>query len=135
MSILPSRATKVPPLEGRSSATQFLEEHDHLTKEVMLLTDHNNSLIAQNTALLSEVTMLREELARSDKDRTRIQGFAAALATRLAVVQETITVALREAAAHKIQPEEDHQTQESEIAEVRNLVSRLPANSLMRSQP
>ena len=134
MALLPTRATKLPPLDGRSTAAQFLEEHDHLNKEVMSLTDHNNSLIAQNTALLSEVTMLRDELARSDKDRTRIQGFAASLTTRMTVIQETIATAVREAAAYKIAPEEEQQEKESGIAEVRDLISRLPTNSF-RSQP
>lgn len=141
MSILPR--TKPPQLDGRSKAAEFLDEHDRLTQEVMLLTDHNTSLVTQNTSLLAEVAMLREELERSDRDRTRLQGFAAALATRLSVIQETISVALNEAAAHKIQPEQKPQekteykpaeivAEARDTAEVRDIVSRLPPNQFMR---
>jgi len=135
--------TKLPELDGRSTAAQFIEEHDYLLREVKTLTDHNASLLAQNSGLLSENTMLREELGRTDKDRVRIQGFAAGLATRLAVIQETISVALQEAAAHKIQPEEKNQIgtialvnapqdEPRAAAEVRDIISRLPPNSFMR---
>ena len=125
--------TKPPQIDGRSTAAQFLDEHDHLVSEVMLLTDHNTSLLAQNAALLSEVNMLREELDRSDHDRVRIQGFAAGLAARLSVIQETISVALREAASHKIKPEktiQQQKTEDIETAEIRDLVARLPNNVL-----
>ena len=141
--------TRPPQLDGRSTATQFLEEHDFLTQEVATLREHNASLMAQNAALLSETNMLREELARSDKDRTSLQGFAAGLATRLSVIQETIAIALRDAAAYRIKPEQKQEAQETaapevdestkatniierDTAEVRGILSRLPPNSLMR---
>ena len=143
----PMIRTRPPQLDGRSTAAQFLEEHDFLTQEVATLREHNASLMAQNAALLSETNMLREELARSDKDRTTLQGFAAGLATRLSVIQETISTALRDAAAYKIQPEQKQPAQEKttvaepsepvslvevETAEVRSILSRLPPNSLMK---
>jgi len=140
--------TKPPSLNGRSSAAQFLEEHDVLTKEVASLTAHNSSLISQNTGLLAEVTMLRDELERSDRDRVKLQGFAASLATRLSVIQETISVALTDAAAYKIKPEEKQQAVPKVeerpvpplepadaryyiVPEVASGVSRLPTNTLM----
>ena len=97
--------TRIPKLDGRSSAAQFLEEHDVLTRESASLTEHNSSLISQNSALLSEVTMLREELERSERDRVRLQGFAASLTTRLSVIQETISVAMSESATFSIRPD------------------------------
>jgi len=141
--------TRPPQLDGRSTAAQFLEEHDFLTQEVATLREHNASLMAQNAALLSETNMLREELGRSDKDRTTLQGFAAGLATRLSVIQETIATALRDAAAYKIKPEQKQEVQETvapeapepmlatriverDAAEVRSILSRLPPNSLMK---
>ncbi len=125
--------TSIPQLDSRSSAAQFLAEHDHLTNENAKLTEHNASLLAQNAALLSENNMLRDELARSDKDRVTLQGFAAGLATRLAVIQETISVALADAAAYKIKPEE--KKVEETIPQARFYVAVAPETKTETASP
>ena len=86
----------LPFLNDRSSAQQFMEEHDRIRTELTLMKEDNARLRAENCNFLSEVQMLREELERTDKDKTRLQGFSAALVTRLTIIRETINAAVDE---------------------------------------
>ena len=97
-------STPVPPaVDERTAAQRFMDDYDLLVTENKTVANDNSSLRVENASLVSEVQMLREELARTDRDRTRLQGFAANLSTRLAVIQDTIAVAIREAALQKVE--------------------------------
>ena len=96
--------TTLPPVNGqRAAAQKFLEEHDFLWTENDDLKKENEWLQSDNQNLLAEVNMLREELARADKDRTKLQGFASSLVVRLQVIQTTINDASREAIAQGVE--------------------------------
>lgn len=120
--------------DDRSSAQKFLEDYDVLTRDNMVLRDENTTLKTENRSLLAEVSMLREELGRSDRRFIQLQGFAVNLTTRLGVIKETIDVAMNESATQKLDATtvttveaRDHVIKET--AEVREIISRLPANS------
>lgn len=133
------KARQIPQLDSRSSAAQFLEEHDILMNEVAGLKEQNCSLNTACASLLAEVAMLREELERTDRARIRLQGFAANLTARLSVINETIAIAIKEAAAHHVDPipvpmpeplPVTAENQEAEAVEVLNVIERLPRNVL-----
>jgi len=126
------KMTPVPALDGRSSAAQFLEDHERLTLQVKELEEHNTSLRTQCASLAAEVNMLREELDRTDKARIQIQGFASGMMTRLEVINTTIQTAIREASSHKIKeptPVEKPEDTKSMLS----MIAKLPANSLTQN--
>ena len=99
--------TRMQIPDARSSAQQFLEEHELLQKELAHVKQDNVNLSTDNANLLSEVNMLRAELALADKDRMRLQGYAIGLKTRMDVIVETIGVAARQAAEFKLETPPD----------------------------
>lgn len=111
--------------ETKSSAQRFLEEHDLLKSETAKLRGDNLSLTTQNTSLLSEVNMLREELERTDQARIKIQGFASQLMARLTVISETIAGAVVAANAFRVVPEEPPEATQLEVEEARKIVDGL----------
>jgi hypothetical protein len=116
--------TQIPPMvDERTAAQKFMDDYDILVTENKTVANDNASLRVENASLLSEVQMLREELARIDHDRTRLQGFAANLSTRLAVIQDTISVAIREAALHKVEAAVAEIPEKSGTATLRDLLS------------
>lgn len=119
-------------VDERTSAQRFLDDYDVLTRDNMVLRDENTTLRTENTSLLSEVQMLREELGRMEKRFAHVQGFAVNLTTRLSVIQDTIAVAMKDATAFKIEAvtKEVPEQAKKEVAEVRDIISRLPSNSL-----
>lgn len=130
-------ANPMPQIDPRNTAAMFLQEHDILLGRVADLESRETSLLTQNASLLAEVNMLREELERTDKARIRLQGFSANLTARLDVIQETVAVAMREAAAHGVQPAAPKLTPErdkAEAEEVQDLVARLPQSILPKNK-
>ena len=94
-------ATPTPALNGRSSAQHFMEEHDQLVSENEALKAELANKMHDNGVLLSEVNMLREELARADKDKTLLHGFFAGLKAKNEMVETAFKMldqAFREAA-------------------------------------
>lgn len=99
-----SAQKRLPQVDSRGAAVQFLEEHETLLHELADMKEQNVSLRTANASLLAEVKMLREELGRTDRARIRLQGFCASLTARLDVIQETVAVAMKEAVAHQVEP-------------------------------
>jgi chromosome segregation ATPase len=113
--------------DPRSTAAQFMEEHDYLQRQVVLIEDENKSLKQDVHNLTAEVQMLRDEIERADSERLRLQAFSVGIATRLTVIKETIDGAMREAALHRIEPKQDETVDaaQKEVAEAKEIVSRL----------
>jgi len=107
--------TPTPAVAGRSSAQYFLEEHDQLVTENEALRSENVSLNHDNQVLLSEVNMLREELARADKDRLLLHGFFRGLVAKKEMVDagvKMLDTAFKEAAQLGLNP--SHQPHQPE---------------------
>jgi hypothetical protein len=64
------RTTLVPDLNGRSSAVQFLEDYDQVSRDLMVSLDENRSLTEQ----LMQATNMAQVLSRDlDQQRTLTQ--------------------------------------------------------------
>lgn len=85
------------PLNDRSYAQKFMEEYDQILRDAVQHRDDNVNLRIENANLLSEVNMLRESWERSEASRIRLERMSSALVARLGVIQDTITVAARDA--------------------------------------
>ena len=127
MSLLKKNVITTAHDDGRSAATRFMEEHENLNREVLLLTDENRSLKADLAAATAEIQMLRDELERTMKARNILQAFTVGIVTRMTVIKETIDFAVREAAAHRIEPAEEESVEaaKKEVAEAKEIVGRL----------
>jgi len=101
----PLPRVKLPQLDAKSTAAQFLEDHELLTLHCSKLEAEIISLHTQNGSLVAEVGMLREMLQLETEQRVRHQGLAQSLTTRLAIIQRTITDAVTEATNHNIEPQ------------------------------
>lgn len=69
--------TRLPAIDGRSSAEQFMQEHDLLKRQVMVLTDENSSMKEQvhqsenlNMVQARQIDALNNQI-REEQARTR----------------------------------------------------------------
>ena len=68
--------------------------------------DANRQLAVDNSSLVAEVTMLRDALARSDRDRLRQTAIASTLTGQLLAINAVIGDAVRMAAKNGIEAEQ-----------------------------
>lgn len=142
------------PLNDRSYAQKFMEEYDQILRDAVQHRDDNVNLRVENANLLSEVNMLREAWERSEASRIRLERMSSALVARLGVIQETITVAARDAIKegttepnpkrgemikvetgglpiHRVVPTPQNALDAADDDALRDLVQRLPRVGLM----
>ncbi len=131
-----NRQTKIPVDIGRSSAIEFIEEHDQIKRDLVLARDENRDLYRINVDLANENHLLRERLNASEERVVLLQGFSRTIITRFDVIKESVNALETEAREHGIKlmkaqrPETAEELVENEYA--RQLVARLPANDYRR---
>lgn len=74
-----------------------LDNYHEMERERDEAVNRSDSLAATNSALLAEVTMLREELTRADADRLRLSAISSTLLGRLMAIHDTIAGAVKAA--------------------------------------
>lgn len=101
-----------------------LDNYHEMERERDEAVNRSDSLAATNSALVAEVTMLREELTRADADRLRLSAISSTLLGRLMAIHDTIAGAVKAAgqagveATAKIEaPEEPAERQPQKPAE------------------
>lgn len=130
-----SRRTRIPDV-GRSSAIEFIEEHDQIKRELMLARDQNSELFRINVDLANENHLLREQLQACEDRVVLLQGFSRTIITRFDVIRESVNALENEARGQGIKlmkaqhPETAEELVENEHA--RQLIARLPTNDYRR---
>lgn len=133
----------VPRVSGRSSAQQFLEDHDHLERELMLKTDECTALKDQVNQLSNMVSLQAKEMdklhgliARERARGDQYQRYTVAMSSHLTAVDEAIKRARQmglEASQETVQSEADEKvtgmTQDARDR-LTSLVTRLAPNQL-----
>ena len=74
-----------------------LDNYHEMERDRDEAVNRADSLTATNSALLAEVTMLREELTRADADRLRLSAISSTLLGRLMAIHDTIAGAVKAA--------------------------------------
>ena len=109
--------TEIPTLNGRSSAQKFLEDHDRVTRELMISRDETQQTkellqeaLMKNDFLWQENHRLRDQVAQERSRGDKYQRYCVAMSSHLTAVEESFKRAHQmglEAAQEVVQKETD----------------------------
>lgn len=117
-----------PIQKARDDIEKAMENYSDLERERDDLTREINDLRVDNAALVGEVNMLREEMARCDKDRVRLQAVSNTLLGRLFSINDVIGGAVRAAIKDGIEavdPPKSDEAIEKAAGEVHSILQRV----------
>ena len=113
--------------------TRFHNLIEEYLRDTAQIRDENEQLRRDNASHIAEIEMLRAELDRCDADRMRLHATAAAFMTNLNAARSAIEAIAREAIKQNVQAAAANQSasekqvnHDSQDAELRDLVQRLP---------
>lgn len=120
-------STSLPVLDPKELQTKLDDYYANIEHRLQQAEADNVSLSIEKGSLVAEVGMLREQLARADTDRVRLQAVASTLSGELMAIRDVIDGSVRRALeagiiAQKTPPAEPERlTQKAAMVELEKL--------------